>query len=202
MKRFSAAALASLAWACAGSNEPPVGVSTAPYDETGRSEPAPTGGGGYDFGASGEQARATCSARRGVWKSHPDGGACVERHDAAGASKLSIVEFCERKLCRVHTLAVFDDPSAKVWLTAFEHLRRELVRRHGAPDEQAIELPAECEQALAECVKNGSASAALAWRWPDGHSILLRLGRAGEVPAAISVSYVAAGAGPSDDAAH
>jgi hypothetical protein len=188
MRGPAAATLAIVLAACAPS-EPPVGVSTAPYDETGRSEPPPTGGAGYDFGAAPESVQKRCATGGGRWKHHARLSSCTERNEAAGATRVTLLEWCEGVLCRIHTLAVLDHKDAATWLGAFELLRRELARAFGAPDEERSQFPARCERDFDACVRDGSASALLRWSWPDGHAVLLRLGAMGDVPATISVSY-------------
>ena len=173
--------------ACAPS-EPAVGVSTAPLDEPGRSQAPPTGGGGYEFGASQAEAQARCTSSQGQWRGGA-ASACMTRNDAAGASLLTVLEFCAGALCRVHSVATFDAPDAKTWLSAFEHLRRELQNVYGPPDDSDADLPADCEAHFSDCVRAGRATARMRWFWEDGHAVMLRLGSAQGVPAGISVSY-------------
>jgi hypothetical protein len=187
-----------LALAACAKSEPPVGVSTAPYDETGRSEPAPTGGAGYEFGSTPETVQKRCAGGGGAWKHHDPLSSCTVRNETAGATRVTLLEWCDGKLCRVHTLAVLDRTDAATWLGALELLRRELTRTFGAPDEQETHFPAECEREFSKCVRDGSATAVYRWSWPDGHAVLLRLGAMGDVPATISVSYANPAGNPSE----
>ena len=77
----------------------------------------------------------------------------------------------------------------ELWLVPFEHLRRQLLRQYGDPDQNDTQFPATCEADFAGCVRNEEASATLRWRWDDGHAVMLRIGTTKQVPAAISVSY-------------
>lgn len=184
-----AVALLGLA-ACAGRSEPPVGVSTAPLDEpSGRSEAPPEGGAGHVFGESAQDARARCAAEQGAWEQRGRAGACTETSAAAGARRVTILEYCDGAVCRIHTLVTLQQPDAQAWLGAYEHLRRELERRFGTPDDRETRFPAACESDFAACVRSGSAGALLRWRWQDGHAVMLRVGALGEVPAAVSISY-------------
>jgi hypothetical protein len=175
--------------ACAPSGEPEIGKSTAPFDETGRREPPPTGGAGYDFGMDASAAEARCGAEKGSWKREKAASSCTQRNERAGATQLSVLEFCAGSLCRVHSVLALESPEARTWLVAFEHLRRQLEKSYGAPDDHQVSLPAECEQAFSDCIRSGAASARLRWYWPDGHAVMLLLGAAGDAGAGISVSY-------------
>jgi hypothetical protein len=174
---------------CAPNAEPEVGRSDAPFDETGRSEAPPSGGASYAFGLDPGAAEARCASSRGSWKQEPGASSCTVRNEQAGTTQLTILEFCGGALCRVHSLLAIDRSDAKTWLVAFEHLRKQLEKSFGAPDDSQLDLPAECETAFSDCVKRGAASARLRWHWEDGHAVMLLLGPTGESGAAIAVSF-------------
>jgi hypothetical protein len=175
--------------ACAPSTEPEIGRSDAPFDEVGRSQAPPSGGAGYDFGIQPSAAEARCAASNGAWKQESGVSSCMVRNQRAGATQLTLVEFCGGSLCRVHSLLALDAPDAKSWLVAFEHLRKQLEKSYGAPDDRQLSLPAECESAFADCVRSGAAAARLRWRWEDGHAVMLLVAAAGDAGAGITVSY-------------
>jgi len=201
--------LATIALALSGcqKNERPIGYTPeedrepeSSVRQTGRTEPTPSGGAGYDFGASADKVHAKCRADGGVFKHTHDVSSCTKRHDKAGATQVTLVEYCSSKVCRVHSVAVLDEPDAKSWLTAFEALQRGLQKSFGNPDDRKIDVPKECETRFAECVKSGKASAMLSWHWDDGSAVMLRLGATKNTPAGLSVSYANAAGGLNEPA--
>jgi hypothetical protein len=168
----------------------PIGSSDAPAETAeARSSAPPSGGGRYAFGITKEAARAECEKGAGRWQSEGDATWCTSHSEQAGASAMTVVEFCGGALCRVHALLVLDRRDAEAWLGAFEVLARELESRYGRPDDRQLALPKECAAEFFACMDSGRASALLRWFWEDGHAVLLRMGPNGEAPAGITVSY-------------
>lgn len=197
MIRCVAVVLSTFALSGCVKPEQPIGYTPGSPKEPARADPAPTGGGGYEFGADLAKVRAKCSAERGKLEHTGKVSVCTSRHEDVGATRITLLEYCGGTVCRIHTLMVLDRPDAKSWLVPFDYLRRQLLDSYGAPDEQKSELPAECEAEFAACVRDGKATAKLRWMWEDGHAVMLRLGTTEQVPAAISVSYESALGGPS-----
>jgi hypothetical protein len=195
-RRSALTTLAIALGGCAGKNDPPIGYtpeseteSKSPESRTGRSEPSPTGGAGYDFGTTVEKVRAKCLTAGGQFKQTGGVSSCTKRYDDGAVTQITLVEYCQASACRVHSVAILDRADAKTWLTAFESLARGLQEKFGKPDDHRVEVPNECETHFAECVKSGKASAMLHWRWDDGSAVMLRLGTLKQLPAGISVSY-------------
>ncbi len=189
IRRVALLAGISLALVACRNNNRPIGYTPRSEADTARAEEPPTGGGGFDFGSSAADVAAKCRAQRGKVGKSGQVSACTTPHPEVGATLLTLVEYCQGAVCRVHSLMVLEHRDAESWLIPFEQLRRQLQVRYGAPDETHTEFPASCEEDFAGCVKSGKASATLRWRWEDGHAVMLRIGSIAQVPAAISVSY-------------
>jgi hypothetical protein len=189
MMRATVLATFSIVLAGCAKHEAPIGYTPSSSNDSVRSEEPPTGGGGFDFGAKVEKVRAKCTAERGKFAQSGQVSTCLSQHAEAGATLITLVEYCRGVACRIHSLVVLDRTDAESWLVPFEHLRRQLQGLYGAPDESHKQFPADCETEFADCVRSGKASATLRWRWDDGHAVMLRLGTTEQVPAAISVSY-------------
>jgi hypothetical protein len=170
-------------------NDKPIGYTPSSEMSAAREEPPPTGGAGFDFGMDPVKVQKQCRARNGELGQSGSVTTCLIRNAQVGATLLTLIEYCRGVTCRVHSVAVIERADAESWLVPFEHLRRELQRDYGSPDEQETNFPADCEKDFADCVRSGKASATLRWRWEDGHAVMLRLGGVEQVPAAISVSY-------------
>jgi hypothetical protein len=181
----------------AGCNkQAPIGYTPDSEYDYSRSEDPPTGGAGFNFGSDLATVRAKCAAQGGKFAQSGQVSTCLARRAEVGVSMLTLVEYCQGAACRIHNLAAFDRPDAESWLVPFEHLRRELQRQYGDPDDRHTKFPADCADDFAGCVRSGKASAKLRWHWPDGHALMLVVGSAKEVPVAIIVSYSDASAEP------
>lgn len=193
MARATAFATLTILLAGCVAREEPIGYTPRSPAESGRSEAPPNGAGGYAFGATPEQVRAKCAAERGRLDHTGQKSTCTTEHAELGATHVTLLEYCTGVVCKVHSLVIMDRPDAESWLVTFERLRRDLQQSYGTPDGEKTQLPADCEEAFADCVRSGKAWAVLRWRWDDGHAITLQIGTTQRL-AAISVSYAAPGA--------
>ncbi len=174
----------------------PIGYTPDSEYDYSRSEAPPTGGAGFDFGSNLAKVRAKCAAQGGKFAQSGQVSTCLAERAEVGMSMLTLVEYCQGAACRIHNLVAFERPDAESWLVPFERLRRELQKQYGEPDDRHTKFPADCAEDFAGCVRSGQASAKLRWHWADGHAVMLVVGSAKEVPAAIIVSYSAASAEP------
>src|SRR5258706_1941970 len=106
MARAAELAVLSIALSgCGAKSEQPIGYSPTPStssEAAGRSEPPPAGGSGYDFGAKEKTVRGKCGASHGVFKQSGKVSSCTARHEQAGATQMTIVEYCNAVVCRIH----------------------------------------------------------------------------------------------------
>src|SRR5215510_14567208 len=120
LARTSALVMAALALVgCGPQKDSEIGYSHAPESETesapegtgtGRREPRPAGGAGFEFGSSADQVRAKCQATGGEFKNTGDVSSCTMRHEKAGATAITVVEYRKKSVCRIHSVAMLDAP--------------------------------------------------------------------------------------------
>lgn len=189
MARWALALLPCLVAVGCAKKQAPIGYDPVSPNEPTRVEAPPDGGGGLQFGAQAADVRAKCDAEQGAFSRSGDVSTCVTRHAKLGAMLITLVQYCGGAACRIHTVLVLEHPDATSWLVPFAHLRGQLLKKFGDPDQNDTQFPADCQQDFTGCVKSGAASALLKWRWDDGHAVMLRIGAIQQIPAAISVSY-------------
>jgi len=189
MSRALVLAVLCLLGAGCRKQEAPIGYTPASEFDSKRVEDAPTGGAGFDFGADSTKVRARCAEQQGKFEQSGEVSTCVAGHPEAGATLVTLVEYCHGAACRIHSLVTLERRDAESWLVPYEQLRRKLQAEFGTPDDSQNEFPADCADDFAGCVQSGKASAKLSWKWGDGHAVMLAVAATDQIPAAIIVSY-------------
>ncbi len=141
MVRSTLVAALCLALAGCAKRGPPIGYTPESADAPTRAEEPPTGGGGFAFGADVAKVRAKCSAAHGKFVQSGQVSTCLTRQPEVGATFITLVEYCGGAVCRIHSLLTLDRADAQSWLVPFEHLRRQLLRQYGDPDQNDAQFP-------------------------------------------------------------
>lgn len=152
---------------------------------------APSGGGGFDFGASAEKAKEVCEGSEQTWT---ELGKRVYLCSAApidlGFPAEIIVQFCQNVVC---SSTVVHRPN-RAWIKAYRDLKAQLESKYGASESGPNGLPRDCavDSALLDCINNEMANLSYTWKWPTGERISLLLTKDNELgrEPAIRIQYV------------
>lgn len=133
---------------------------------------APDGLAAFKFGASQEEAEATCARAKGTWTPSSDQFLCSAMPWSVGIRGNAQLQFCDDALCHVE-LVTPDDATGQRPVREVLKLRELLVDKYSAPSAQRQSVPAECHERIAPCLVAGTASLDYVWKFSAGTSIRL-----------------------------
>jgi hypothetical protein len=143
---------------------------------------------GYRFGDSIDSAQKSCEDIAGSWSKGGEVPGCDRLPRGMSFAGRAELSFCDAKLCSVHVVAPFLQPTDEVVLRRWGDAKAQLTKRYGEPAEGHVSRPAACQGRVVECIASGQAEYRLGWRWREGASIQLELvSKAGDT--ALHVRY-------------
>jgi len=175
---------------------------------TRRPTTAPTGGAGFEFGDTPEDAASRCEAAGQAWRNGDatengkgnrlatenggdaateNGSGNVNSNGKAGcsgpASSLGIaasvdLEFCEGRAC---SIALEHVPRSD-WSRSSVMLKAKLETKYGPAQESSGIVPEHCrsEHAFTRCLESQQVALRYTWRWTGGESIVMSVGKPNE----------------------
>lgn len=149
--------------------------------------PPPEDGLGYKFGATKNESMRKCS-KKGTWSKKGGNYGCSRGLESANIEGKPVLSFCDEKLCAVGTAIVVEGTDFAAWNARFEELKAELVKAHGPPTIESLNIGDECKSdKFVSCLDEGKASAEVTWKWKTGHRVSLTMAKkaSGEGPSAI-----------------
>jgi hypothetical protein len=152
---------------------------------------APSGGGGFDFGANAEKAKEVCEGSEQTWT---ELGKRVYLCSAApidlGFPAEIIVQFCQNVVC---SSTVVHRPN-RGWVSVYRDLKKQLESKYGTAEPGPNGLPRMCasDSAIIGCINEETASLRYTWSWVTGERINLLLTKDNELgrEPAIRIQYV------------
>lgn len=149
--------------------------------------PAPTGGAGFVFGASAEEAARTCVEAGGQWQAGQPNASCSKPARGVGFDGKAFVSLCEGKVCRVQVVAQKPDQEAATLKRTFTRLTNMLREKYGEPERASLSVPSQCADDLAGCLHAKQVTLSALWSWPNQSRLGCTLAAAGEDLALILV---------------
>lgn len=148
---------------------------------------APTGAGGFRFGASAEQVKAVCKEAGFQYEGKDPEAQCSGTPVDVGAPGRVRAVYCADAVCEIDV--VLSPTTQSGYLDLYRSVRDRLVGRYGKPHSTKKDVE-RCRADPAACVVSGDASFEYGWSWPSRHSVTL-LTRAIDGSAHVVISYVA-----------
>lgn len=149
----------------------------------------PPGAAGFSFRSTLADAEATCGRAGHTWTPAEGGGvACSAAPDPVGFDAIVDLRFCDHGLCEVGLIHRPQGLDSDGWVNRFTALKRKLEERYGDQHETKKDVSAGCAADILPCLNGGRAAIWVTWRWADGHTITLGMGKL-QGSAAIRVSY-------------
>jgi hypothetical protein len=149
---------------------------------------APIGGGGFEFGTSGEAAQKACEAAGNSWSLTGTLGTCSGAAQSLGFDASVTIEFQRERASKI---TVVHAPEKK-WASALAELRTKLAEKYGAPYDSAANVPPNCrtDAELVACFDKGL-RLRFTWTWKSGERLELSAGKPAksEGDTAIRVEY-------------
>jgi hypothetical protein len=130
----------------------------------------PSGGGGFRFDASPDQAAAICKEAGAKYDGKESGGTCSSTPVDLGSPGRVDLTYCSGRVCEVDVVLT---PPPTELLDRFRSLRDRLREKYGSPSSMKKDVD-RCRDDAAQCVVAGDAWFALDWSWPSHHSVSLR----------------------------
>ncbi|MDX2053938.1 MAG: hypothetical protein SFV15_16165 [Polyangiaceae bacterium] len=147
---------------------------------------APSGGAGFVFGESPEQALARCSRNGGAWSTDEGAATCTWLRDQNSVRVQ--LNFCPvpsnpaaPALCRVLFETSPQTTDASVWRRLVTSLQGQLRRRFGPTHDQKVRYPESCKATASfyQCLVDGQIAFRELWGWKDGHRVTLVMDKGG-----------------------
>jgi hypothetical protein len=159
---------------------------------------APTGGAGFDFGVTPEDAASRCEAAGQTWRdgnaresgdglatekssgnaNHDDRPGCSGPATSLGIAASVDLEFCEGRTCSI----TLEHVPRTDWSRSSVQLKAKLETKYGPAQESSGIVPEQCrsEQAFSRCLESQQVSLRYTWRWTGGESIVMSVGKPNE----------------------
>jgi hypothetical protein len=133
---------------------------------------APTGGGGFAFGATEDETRRACEQAGHAYAHAADGsGTCDGEAADIGARAHATIGFCDGKVCGV-TLQIDLAPGENA-ARALVRWKAALVEKYGGPSGTRSDIPSQCEADVTTCLADKSGAIRFYWQWPSRVRIAL-----------------------------
>lgn len=167
-------------------SRPPAGARVA-------SSVPPSGGAGFELGASRATARQRCESAAHRWEGE-DGehASCSGTASELGFAATTELTFCRESVCGV-TLS--HTPEAH-WMRPFTDLDAMLTAKYGPASKRRVLVPSMCrtDEQFDRCARDGTLALSVSWHWPTGQRLRLSLGKASRLTgeSAVRLTYVKA----------
>jgi hypothetical protein len=146
--------------------------------------PKPSGGGGFRFGATPDQAKAICVQAGFQYDAKGTTATCSGTPVELGQPGHVTLTYCASAVCQIDVVLAPPPPSL---LDTYRSLRDRLVEKYGRPKSYKKDID-RCHDEAATCVVAGDAWFTYEWRWASQHSVSL-LTKAIDGSACVVVSY-------------
>ncbi len=144
----------------------------APPQRKAATEP-PTGALGVRFGSKLDEFSSACEVAGNKYQMRPNGGYCSGLIKSTDFPAAMAVTSCEGAICYILIDAKFSAVGDSEVPRVIGLLREQLLARYGTPSTVRFEVPTECGNSLAECLKQGRAHVGYLWTWESGQVVNL-----------------------------
>lgn len=172
-------------------------ANEAPPSKPGSTESAkragpPSGGAGFELGATAEASQKACEAGGNTWETSGTRGTCSGAATKLGFEVVVELDLCGERVCKIN---IVHQPTSG-WITALDELKKKLVDKYGDPKDVGTNVgtsvPKNCrsEEQLLACFDKGL-RLHFKWSWTTGETLRLSAGKPekSDGPAALRLEY-------------
>jgi hypothetical protein len=159
--------------AAGGTEGVPDSQPAPPVDRRSASTDPPVGALGVRLGSTLDEFSAACEVAGNKYEAQPSGGNCSGLIKSTDFPAAMAVTSCNGVVCYILIDAKFSALGDAEVPRVIGQLREQLMQRYGTPSTVRFEVPPECGNSLAECLRVGRAHIAYLWTWESGQVVNL-----------------------------
>jgi hypothetical protein len=133
----------------------------------------PAGALGVRLGSKLDEFSAACEVAGNKYETRPTGGYCSGLIKSKDFPAAVAVTSCDGAVCYILIDAQFSALGDAEVPRVIGRLREQLIQRYGTPSTVRFEVPTECGNSLAQCLREGRAHIGYLWNWEAGQVVNL-----------------------------